>query len=56
MKPTNRFYAGSPPDPGDLSPLIRCKCQRLNTLEDYRSNDGECPGCGERYKPADSED
>lgn len=33
MKPTNRFYAGSPPDPGDRSPLIRCKCRRLNTLQ-----------------------
>lgn len=47
MKPGNRFYGYSPPDPGDRSPLHRCKCQRLNTLEDYRSNGGKCPKCGE---------
>lgn len=33
MKPRNRFYIGAPPDPGDRSPLTRCKFQRLNTLE-----------------------
>lgn len=53
MKPTNRLYGYSPPDPPDLSPLIRCKCQRLNTLQDYRSNGGNCPGCGAEYELED---
>jgi PHP family Zn ribbon phosphoesterase len=37
----------------DRSPLTRCKCQRLNTLEDYRRNDGKCPKCGELMKLED---
>lgn len=49
MKPTNRFYAGQPPDPGGPSPLHRChNCQRLNTLQDYRP-DGDCPQCQAPY-------
>lgn len=52
MKPRNAIYLGSPPDPGDQSPLTRChKCQRLNTLDDYKRNDGECPKCDEPMKP-----
>lgn len=42
-----------PKDPVDRSPLIRCKCQRLNTLEDYRRNDGKCPLCGEPLREDD---
>lgn len=56
MKTSNRFYAGSPPAPGDQSPLMRChNCQRLNTQEDYRP-DGECPNCKAPYKSNGSEE
>ncbi len=53
MKPNNRVYSGSPPGYSDRSPLHRCKCQRLNTNEDYRRNEGKCPGCGELMKLED---
>jgi len=53
MKPRNRIYIGPTPDHGDRSPLTRCRCQRLNTLEDYRRNDGKCPKCGELMKLED---
>jgi uncharacterized paraquat-inducible protein A len=58
MKPTNSIYLGDHRlDPPDEEDLHQChNCQRLNTSQDYRRNDGDCPKCQAPYKSNGSEE
>lgn len=49
MKPSNRFYDCSPPDPGEAVMVNCTHCRKSSYSSEWIKNRGDCPRCNKKY-------